>query len=114
MLYDSEVNVKGINTYRFVIDPANFALIDKNLPFCQPDENNCLPEGLGNVEECYGGFMRMNIIQDQTIVELCNSLYKLTFECQSCLGLLYHDVSKTILSNFKKVNDILDRLKFFN
>ena len=55
MLYDSEVDVKGINTYRFVIDPENFAVIDKNLPFCQPDEDNCLPEGLLNVEECYGG-----------------------------------------------------------
>ena len=57
MLYDSEVDVKGINTYRFVIDPENFAVIDKNLPFCQPDEDNCLPEGLLNVEECYGGLL---------------------------------------------------------
>ena len=37
MLLDSEIDVKGIKAYRYVIDPSN-----------------CLPYGLLNVERCYG------------------------------------------------------------
>ena len=57
MLYDSEVDVKGINAYRFVLDPANLALTDDNKAFCIPNDASCLPYGLLNVERCYGMFI---------------------------------------------------------
>ena len=54
MLYDSEVDVRGINAYRFVIDPANFAVVPENEGFCIPNASYCLPKGLLNVERCFG------------------------------------------------------------
>ena len=59
MLLDSEVDVKGIKAYRYVIDPSNFAITEENEAFCVPivpGGNNCLPYGLLNVERCYGKF----------------------------------------------------------
>ena len=54
MLLDSEVDVKGIKAYRYVIDPSNFAINEENEAFCVPNKDNCLPYGLLNVERCYG------------------------------------------------------------
>ena len=54
MLYDSEQDVRGINTYRFVIDPANFDVVPENEGFCIPNASYCLPKGLLNVERCFG------------------------------------------------------------
>ena len=54
MLYDSEQEVRGINTLRFVIDPANFDVIPENEGFCVPDNTSCLPRGLLNIERCFG------------------------------------------------------------
>ena len=56
-MYDSEVDVKGIKAYRFVLDPANLHLTEDNEAFCIPDNYSCLPEGLLNAERCYGMFI---------------------------------------------------------
>ena len=60
MLLDSEVDVKGIKAYRYVIDPLNFAINEENEAFCVPNKDNCLPYGLLNVERCYGKYRVFN------------------------------------------------------
>ena len=56
-IYESEVTVKGIDMFRFILDPLSFAhheVSPDNEGYCTPDLDHRLSPGFLNLSNCFG------------------------------------------------------------